>query len=53
MSDQSHGQTTTETIALDHDENPLNFSPARRWTCTIIGQYNKTAITVNRVDDFL
>ncbi|KAF5615591.1 major facilitator superfamily transporter [Fusarium tjaetaba] len=36
MSDQSHGQTTAETIALDHDENPLNFSPARRWTCTIV-----------------
>ncbi|KAK8091375.1 uncharacterized protein PG998_015190 [Apiospora kogelbergensis] len=25
-----------DTLTLDHDENPLNFSPARRWTCTII-----------------
>jgi multidrug resistance protein len=34
----SRGQTMSEaeSITLDHDENPLNFSSARRWTCTII-----------------
>ncbi|KAF5661102.1 major facilitator superfamily transporter [Fusarium heterosporum] len=36
MSGQSNGQMTTETVALDQDETPLNFSSARRWTCTII-----------------
>ncbi|KAI1066916.1 hypothetical protein LB507_011349 [Fusarium sp. FIESC RH6] len=35
MSDQTNDQRT-EPITLDHDENLLNFSPARRWTCTII-----------------
>ncbi|QPG96612.1 hypothetical protein C2857_004732 [Epichloe festucae Fl1] len=27
---------TLTPLTLDHGENPLNFSPARKWTCTII-----------------
>ncbi|KAK8021495.1 MFS multidrug transporter [Apiospora arundinis] len=27
---------TLDTLTLDHNESPLNFSPARKWTCTII-----------------
>lgn len=39
--DKAQGVQTRsfDSLTLDDNENPLAFSPARRWTCTILGNW--------------
>lgn len=34
-----------DTLTLDDNENPLAFSPARRWACTILGNWTIDILT--------